>query len=126
MKTFPGNFSGDPTKCLIGYQPLSPDITSFKLAETDINEKLLEGPKFQVSGDNAKGRIANVYLDINWIAETLANNKDEDDDIFMLQFLKSILTGMNNALGGLNEFRILHNKDTGLVEIVSENTSRKC
>jgi hypothetical protein len=100
MKTFPGNFSGDPTKCL--------------------NEKLLEGPKFQVSGDNAKGRIANVYLDINWIAETLANNKDEDDDIFMLQFLKSILTGMNNALGGLNEFRILHNKDTGLVEIVSE------
>ncbi len=120
MKTFPGNFSGDPTKCIVAYQPISPDITDFKLAETDINDKLLEGPKFAVSGDNAKGRIANVYLDINWIAETLSQNKDEDDDIYMLQFIKSILTGMNNAMGGLNEFRIISNKDTGLIEIVSE------
>lgn len=120
MATFPGNFSGDPNVALIPYNAVSGDITKkVTLPETDLNTFLKTGAKFQTS-NSTKGRIANVYLDINWIASQLKSNKNSDDEVLLLGFLKSILDGMNTSLGGLNDFRVVHNKDTGLIDILSE------
>ena len=120
MATFPGNFSGDPNICVIPYQAVSKDVsTKLLLPTTDMNEKLKEGAKFQTS-DPTKGRLACVYCDINWVAATLKATKNEDDEVVLIDFLKAILNGINTSLGGINEFRVIHNRDTGLIDIVSE------
>ena len=122
MATFPGNFSSNPNVCLIPYQPASPDITPIiQVPETYLNLIIKKGAKFNVDGNLLIGRIANVYLDINFIAKTFKGAINDKKEVILLDFLKNILNEMNNALGGINEFRIIHNKDTNLFEILSEN-----
>ena len=122
MATFPGNFSSNPNVCLIPYQPVSPDITPIiQVPETGLNLIIKKGAKFNVDGNLLIGRIANVYLDINFIAKTFKGAINDKKEVILLDFLKNILNEMNNALGGINEFRIIHNKDTNLFEILSEN-----
>jgi hypothetical protein len=126
MATFPGNFSSNPNICLIPYFLVSPSISSIFSNETTnikpsiLNDSLKNGAKFNVDGNLLIGRIANVYLDINFIAKTFKGAINDKKEVTLIDFLKNILNEINNALGGINEFRIIHNKDTNLFEIRSE------
>lgn len=132
MATFPGNFSSNPNICLIPYYPILQDITT-KINLPDFQNKIkddvnfpslnekLKNSFFNVDGNPLIGRIANVYLNLNFITKTFKETVNDKKEVILLDFLKNILNGMNNALGGINEFRIIHNKDTNLFEILSEN-----
>jgi hypothetical protein len=121
MATFPGNFSSNPNICLIPYFPVSPDINDkIKFKPSILNDSIKNGAKFNVDGNLLIGRIANVYLDINFIAKTFKGAINDKKEVILINFLKNILNEINNALGGINEFRIIHNKDTNLFEIRSE------
>ena len=122
MATFPGNFSSNPNICLIPYFPVSSDINDkIKFPKTILNDSIKNGAKFNVDGNLLIGRIANVYLDINFIAKTFKGAINDKKEVALIDFLKNILNEMNNALGNINEFRIIHNKDTNLFEIIAEN-----
>ena len=121
IATFPGNFSSNPNICLIPYEPVSPDITSkVILPQSTINESLKNPNLFSVEGNQLVGRMAYIYLDINYIAKTFKSSLNENNEVILIEFLKNILNGINNSLGGLNNFRVIHNKDTNLFEIRSE------
>jgi len=121
MATFPGNFSSNPNICLIPYSPVSPDINDkIKFPKTILNDSIKNGAKFNVDDNLLIGRIANVYLDINFIAKTFKGAINDKKEVTLIDFLKNILNEINNVLGGINEFRIIHNKDTNLFEIRSE------
>ena len=121
IATFPGNFSSNPNICLIPYEPISPDITSkVTLPQSSINESLKNPNLFSVEGNQLLGRMAYIYLDINYIAKTFKSSLNENNEVILIEFLKNILNGINNSLGGLNNFRVVHNKDTNLFEIRSE------
>jgi hypothetical protein len=121
IATFPGNFSSNPNVCLIPYEPIAPDIsTAIQLPQTTVNTELQKVNFFSVDGNPLIGRMAYIYLDINFIAETFKSSLNENNEVILIEFLKNILNEVNNSLGGLNNFRIIHNKDTNLLEIRSE------
>jgi hypothetical protein len=121
IATFPGNFSSDPNICLIPYQPISPDITKpFRLPDTTVNKILKQGDFFTVDDNSLIGRMMNIYINIGFIIKTFNSSINENDEVILIEFLKNVLSGVNNSLGGLNDFRIIHNKDTNLFEIRSE------
>jgi hypothetical protein len=121
IATFPGNFSSDPNICLIPYEPISPDITEqVLLPNTPVNEILKKSNFFTVDGNSLIGRMMNIYINIGFIIKTFNSSINENDEIILIEFLKNVLNGVNNSLGGLNNFRVIHNKDTNLFEIRSE------
>ena len=121
IATFPGNFSSDPNVCLIPYQPLSPDITDkVNLPNTVVNNILKTSNYFSVDNNPLIGRMINIYINIGFILKTFESSINENDEVILIDFLRNILTGVNNSLGGLNNFRVIHNKDTNLFEIRSE------
>jgi hypothetical protein len=121
IATFPGNFSSDPNICLIPYSPISPDITEqVLLPNTFVNDILKKSDFFTVDDNPLIGRMMNIYINIGFIIKTFNNSINENDEVILIEFLKNILNGVNNSLGGLNDFRVIHNKDTNLFEIRSE------
>jgi LAS superfamily LD-carboxypeptidase LdcB len=121
IATFPGNFSSNPNICLIPYEPISPDITgNVKLPTSTLNEELKNPNLFSVEGNQLVGRMAYIYLDVNFIAKTFKSSLNENNEVVLIDFLKNILNGVNNSLGGINNFRVIHNNDTNLFEIRSE------
>ena len=75
---------------------------------------------FSVEGNQLVGRMAYIYLDVNFIAKTFKSSLNENNEVVLIDFLKNILNGINNSLGGINNFRVIHNNDTNLFEIRSE------
>jgi hypothetical protein len=121
IATFPGNFSSNPNVCLIPYEPISLEITNnVKLPESNINKFLKSPNNFAVSDNSLIGRLACIYLDMNFIAKTFKSSLNENNEVILIEFLKNILNEVNNSLGGINNFRVIHNKDTNLFEIRSE------
>ena len=121
IATFPGNFSSDPNICLIPYQPISPDIINgLNIPNTAVNDILKKANFFSVNDKPLIGRMINIFINIGFIIKTFENSINEDNEVILIDFLRNILNGINSSLGGLNDFRIIHNNDTNLFEIRSE------
>jgi len=125
MATFPGMFSGDPNEVLISYSNVTTTITTnvSLVVDTDINSKLRgkKDARFQ-SNDRTKGKLANVYVEIDFVTKVLYELRDEETgDVSFYEFLKRILDSINVNTGGINIFRILFNDVTNTVSIVSES-----
>jgi hypothetical protein len=132
-------FSADPNICLIPPTAVSPDVskpTSERQSgflsksegtpnpggTTDLGAVLTEDKAAPFFTDKqTKGRLASVYLDINFITDTLKNNKDDENmTISIVDFLNDILSGINSCTGGVNDFRVMFNEDTHLINIRSQ------
>jgi hypothetical protein len=121
IATFPGNFSSDPNICLIPYESISTDITEqVRLPTTVVNEILKKSNFFTVDDNPLIGRMMDIYINIGFIIKTFNSSINENNEVILIEFLKNVLNGVNNSLGGLNNFRVIHNKDTNLFEIRSE------
>jgi len=129
VKTFPGHFSSDPNICVIPPSLINKDVSEGaydqqkKVDTFDFVKAMKTGgiAKFNVEGEPEKGRLACVYVDINFIASVLKNNKDDEEQtISVLSFIQGILSGINEALGGINDFRVLFNENTHMIDIVNQ------
>ena len=122
MATFPGMYSGNPAKVLFPYVPVAKSITSkVYMPNGLVNQELTQkGIKFYANDDQTFAFLGNVYLDVNHITTILADNKDDDDNILLLDFLNAIMSTINLTSGGINEFRVIHDTPTNLIRIISE------
>lgn len=131
MVTYPGNFSSNPTKCLIKYDPLSvpnagnvPNLISYPV----LNEKLTKDTSnMDVPEPACAMRLSDVYVDIGFISSVLkdlgGSDKESKDqvEVSILDFLNSLLSGINSSLGGINNFRVLFDETNNRIEINSES-----
>ena len=62
------------------------------------------------------GYVMNIYLNFDFIIESLA--EDERGDVNLFDFLKNICTGINKALGGINNLEPVLDEDTNTVRII--------
>ena len=130
--TYPGNFSSNPRKCLIKYfyydiAKLKTEASQLVISEV-INDKLTRTSNNEdVDNPYLAMRLSDVYVDINFITQTLKdlrgndNTVKDDIEIPILDFLKTILSGINTCLGGLNDFRIIFDDQTNRIDIISES-----
>jgi hypothetical protein len=134
MVTYPGHFSSDPTKAFIKYFAFDKEIAPGKDGEgqflpfTTINDKLHRTSNDEdVENPLLVMRLSDVYVDLNFITtllEDLVGNDKENtntSEIPILTLLKSILSGINNVLGGVNDFRVRFNEVTHQIDIISES-----
>ncbi len=129
----PGGFSSDPRICLIPYSNTIPPIPNLELPSGakngnvtifELNEKLKKFNYWDVTGEPYLGRLAGILVNINYIAKTLDETPlDEENTINVLDFLKEIIKGITQSLGGINKININVTED-GLIKFIEEIPQR--
>tara|TARA_B110000495_G_scaffold57730_1_gene48913 strand:+ start:1191 stop:4301 length:3111 start_codon:yes stop_codon:yes gene_type:complete len=121
----PGGFSSNPNICLIPYEETPPSVTKVPLGipQSPINEKLLES-KWGYS--TYLGRISQILINVNYIAKCLDSAKSEGGDINLLDFLKSINSGVIESLGNVNAFEIrLDDENPSKIKFIEDIPQRR-
>ena len=108
--TIPGQISADPRVCLI-------PLTNFNVTDDAGNSifypgiELLNGnlskTGFNVDGEPYLARVANIMVNINYIAEILDQTpRDDDNNVNLLNFLDLLNKGLIDATGNINGYTL--------------------
>jgi hypothetical protein len=114
----PMQISVDPTICMV-----NKDLTIrsklyhfFQYGEVFLN------PNIQSPTNAEYGQIMNIYVNFKFILDKLDENKNtETGAVALIDFLQSLLSGINGALGGLNKLDIFIDEVTNTVKIIDKN-----
>jgi hypothetical protein len=82
---------------------------------------LLEGlPQFISNESENAGYLMNVFLNIDWLAETMKSNVDEDGNISLYSVLTAICQGINSSLGNVNNLDVTVDEDTNQIRFIDD------
>ena len=65
-----------------------------------------------------KAYIMNIYLNFEFIIDSLNSNSDEKGDINIYNFLKTVCDGLNKSLGGINNLEPIIDEETNTLKII--------
>jgi len=65
-----------------------------------------------------KAYIMNIYLNFNFIIDSLSSNTDERGDIGVYNFILAICDGLNKALGGVNNLEPVIDENSNTLKII--------
>ena len=114
MYVLPNSISLDPRVCIVrndAFRKTSGDVEVFK------NLQPFRAVDYGNPNPN-KAYIMNIYLNFNFIIESLNSNTDERGDISVFEFLKAICDGLNKSLGGINNLEPIINEENNTLEII--------
>jgi putative chitinase len=120
----PGTFSADPRICLIPYSNVNPPIPPLKrLIVTDLNTAVKTNSYWNVEDELYVGRLAGILVNINHIAKVLDTSPlDEENNLNLIDFLKSLIRDITQTLGGINKITIT--TEDGLIRFIEEIPQR--
>lgn len=132
IRKYAGLFSSSPDKILIPFSQLPSNIvdntkpltnrsinTSPKNGKNFNSPKILPSSPFFTNSTNV-GRLAYVYLHTSYLSSKYKDATSKNGEVLTLDFLKNVLSDINSNLNGLNNFKIIHNKETNRFQILSE------
>ena len=125
MLIIPPNLSTNPQKCLVPYNKLSiKGVTSYSNdipTDTPLNKVLRANSNFLVSDNAYVGRLGNVLINMKFAAGALADaQRDDDGSISVLSYIKTLLDGVNESMGSINNFFVSFDEDDGTIKIYDE------
>lgn len=126
MLTIPPHISTNPQKCIVPYIGMGIEgIIDFQ-NKIDVgnvlNKELQSKTGFQLKDNPYVGRLANVHINLRFAADALANSpKDDDGAIAVLDYLKTILQGINESMGNINNFKVNYDEVRGVIKIYDES-----
>lgn len=125
--------SGNYGICLVGgfdidlYSSDSPIITkSADLVNSNESQFLKIAPylnfnPFKLSPNGVLvGNINNIYINTAFILSKMENLKDETNKVTVVNLLKEVLVGINQALGGINQLDIHIDETTNTLNIIDQ------
>ncbi len=116
--TFPGSFSSNPNICLIPYSNTAQPIPNLNIPTSDINDSLIDYSSFQST--LYSGRLAGIFVNINYIVKLIDElPQNEDNSISLLSFLKEIIKGITQSLGGFNQITVKSTID-GKIQFIED------
>jgi len=62
----------------------------------------------------------NVFLNLNWLTETIKSNVDEDGNVSLFTFLQNICQGINSSLGNVNNLDVTVDEDTNTIKFIDD------
>jgi hypothetical protein len=81
-------------------------------------------PELEIwANDNQTANAMNVYLNFEFIADSLTSNLDEKGNISVYNFIKSLCDGINISLGGVNNLEPIIDENTNILEILDSSPS---
>ena len=124
-----GEFSSDPTTCLIPYENVSiykpEEGITFPMPTSKINDEISVNSKWNYS--TYLGRISNILVNINYIAKTFKTLSDstEDGNFTAISFLKGINQGIMKSLGGINSLTVKLSDDQQKIRFIENIPQRR-
>ena len=115
MYSLPNQISLDPRVCIVrnnsfqkvaGVANVFPELQIFRPID---------------GGGTTNPNVAypmNIYLNFEFIIESLTSNANERGDVNVYDFLKSVCDGLNKSLGGVNNLEPTINEDNNTVSII--------
>ena len=116
MYSLPNQISLDPKVCIVKnnkFQKIPSTVQVF----TNLNGFLVEDWSSTTTLKN-QAHTMNIYLNFEFILESLNSNTDERGDISVYNFLKVVCDGLNKALGGINNLEPTVNEETNILSII--------
>ena len=124
MLIVPPNISSNPGICLAEWNKTVPHRKGYRYTlpqDTQLNKVLKQFQFFAVDNNKYVGRLGNILLNLRFIARSLAEAPTSSNgSISVLSFLKTILDGINEAMGGVNNFIVIYDEDDGTIKIIDE------
>lgn len=118
--SFPGQFSSDPTVCLIPSK-YNQNVTIDK-KETNISWDILpELVNYFIEGDDYKGKLMNMFVNIDHTASVLNSNMDSNGKVNLLKFLTTLLNDISDSLGNVNRLEPVFDAEENFLKIIEAN-----
>jgi len=112
MFAIPNQISFDPRVC----------ITNVKFKANDVIGDVFGGLERLQNDKPFYSKIMNIYLNHNFIINSMESNKNERGDIILYDFLSSVCTGLNRALGGVNNLQPTIDELHNCIKILDTST----
>ena len=115
----PGQISTDPEVCLLPTSKFEILYNNSFIGFTPtVIDDVLNGA-IDFKEGKYLGRLSNVLVNVNFIAEVLSQmDVDNDGNLNLLQFLKHINKGIIESTGNINDFEIKLNEDQTQIRFV--------
>lgn len=121
MYSLPNQISLDPRVCLVRndkfFKSKTPDTPAQVLPEL-IPFRAVD---YNSNASPNKAYIMNIYLNFNFVVDSLNSNTDERGDVGLFGFLSSICDGLNKALGGINNLEPIMDETTNTLRIIDSS-----
>jgi hypothetical protein len=119
MYSIPNQISLDPRVCLVRND-------NFLKWDGNVSTVMHEIELFRAIDDKIHNGTTNynlayplnIYLNFEFILESLKSNQNDRGDVSIYGFISSICTGLNKALGGINNLEPVIDKDTNTLTII--------
>ena len=116
MYSLPNQISLDPKVCLVRND-------SFLKKSGKYDKVLKELPYFRVADKGASENpnfayLMNIYLNFEFIINSLDSNVNDRGDVNIYGFISTLCTGLNKALGGINNLEPVLDKDEVTLKII--------
>jgi len=112
MYSLPNQISLDPRVCIV-------KNLDFKKAKGKGTAKVFEKLRQFKENDNKNAAYPmNIYLNFEFIISSLESNTNDRGDVNLYGFISSICTGLNKALGGINNLEPIIDKDENVLRIL--------
>ena len=112
---FPEQVSTHWDKCYIPYKVFNAKRSEY--TDNLIIDELLGTQDKRYDAKNYTGRLMCILLNANFINSLLVSNIDDSGDISIKDFLGTLLTEVQNSIGGINDFQIGYDYTTNSLKI---------
>ena len=126
MSIIPPSFSSNPQICLVNYQIASIPNSDINYDQqikvfTPLNTALGKEQNFIKEDNSYVGRLGNVLINLRFAASVLADApRDDEGAISVLSYIQTILKGVNQSMGSINNFKVTYDESSGLIKIWDE------
>lgn len=115
-------FSTNPSVCLIkpcDNKNLLPEYLKYKFLKEDASFSVMNADEYQYfqSDSYKRGVIENIFVNIDYIKKCLKST-EKDMTVFLDDFLRTLLKGIQESLGNINNFDLIVEHNTGTIQIV--------
>lgn len=127
MYTLPNQISLDPNVCIVKNNVVLPqgegtisyfnELLPFTSTSSPSSIPIPPSPANSTTSVNEANPM-NIYINFNHIINSLNNNQDEKGDIQVFNFLASLCTDINKALGGINNLEPVINELSNTLYII--------
>lgn len=86
-----------------------------------INSTVTNAIKGAKNVDVYYGNIMNIYLESTFILKKIFELKDDKGNLALIDFLKALMSGINEGLGGINDFDVFIDETCNTIRIIDKN-----
>ena len=129
MLSHPLQISSDPRICFV-----NKNVSYFSIERAKNDEAVfgLRNPKNPFTNEKITNdvgakhnleyaNIMNIYLELGFILKTMFSLQDDKGNLSYIDFLKGLLRGINEGLGGINDLDVFIDETNNQVKIIDKN-----